>query len=42
VPFSAQAAREADEGRPAMLTRAVPAQVAAYEELARHLRQTLG
>ena len=34
VPFSPAAAADADQGRPVMLTRAVPAQVAAYELLA--------
>jgi ATP-binding protein involved in chromosome partitioning len=34
VPFSPVAAADADQGRPVMLTRAVPEQVAAYELLA--------
>ncbi|MBO0838924.1 MAG: P-loop NTPase, partial [Actinobacteria bacterium] len=34
LPFSPQAAADADEGRPIMLTRAVPQQVAAFESLA--------
>ena len=34
IPFSPQAAADADEGRPVLLTGAVPAQVAAYEVLA--------
>jgi len=34
VPFSPAAAADADEGRPVMLTRAVPAQVEAFELLA--------
>ncbi|MGH3305328.1 MAG: P-loop NTPase [Streptosporangiaceae bacterium] len=34
VPFSPAAAADADQGRPVMLTRAVPAQVAAFELLA--------
>jgi ATP-binding protein involved in chromosome partitioning len=35
VPFSAQAAEDADRGRPVLLTDAVPAQVAAFREVAR-------
>ena len=31
IPFSYQAARDADEGRPVMVTGAVPEQVAAYQ-----------
>ena len=38
VPFSPQAAADADQGRPVMLTGAVPAQVAAYEVLASRVR----
>ena len=34
IPFSYQAARDADEGRPVMLTGAVPEQVAAYQLVA--------
>jgi ATP-binding protein involved in chromosome partitioning len=34
VPFSYQAARDADEGRPVMITGAVPEQVAAYRLVA--------
>jgi hypothetical protein len=34
VPFSHQAARDADEGRPVMVTAAVPEQVAAYQLIA--------
>ena len=34
VPFSYQAARDADEGRPVMVTGAVPEQVAAYQLIA--------
>jgi ATP-binding protein involved in chromosome partitioning len=34
VPFSPAAAADADQGRPVMLTRSVPAQVAAFELLA--------
>ena len=34
VPFSPAAAADADQGRPVMLTRAVPEQVAAFELLA--------
>jgi ATP-binding protein involved in chromosome partitioning len=41
VPFSPQAASDADEGRPVMLTRAVPEQVAAFELLAARVRERL-
>jgi ATP-binding protein involved in chromosome partitioning len=41
VPFSPLAAADADQGRPVMLTRAVPEQVAAYEQLARTVRDHL-
>jgi ATP-binding protein involved in chromosome partitioning len=41
VPFSPQAASDADQGRPVMLTRAVPEQVAAYELLAGLVRDQL-
>jgi ATP-binding protein involved in chromosome partitioning len=41
VPFSYQAAQDADEGRPVMLTGAVPEQVAAYELIAEHLGRRL-
>ena len=41
VPFSAQAARDADRGRPVMITRAVPQQVAAYQLIAREIRTAL-
>jgi ATP-binding protein involved in chromosome partitioning len=34
IPFSYQAARDADEGRPVMITGAVPEQVAAYRLIA--------
>jgi ATP-binding protein involved in chromosome partitioning len=34
IPFSYQAARDADEGRPVMVTGAVPEQVAAYQLIA--------
>jgi ATP-binding protein involved in chromosome partitioning len=34
IPFSAQAAADADEGRPVMVTRSVPEQVSAYESAA--------
>ena len=37
VPFSHQAARDADEGRPVMVTGAVPEQVAAYQLMAEQL-----
>jgi ATP-binding protein involved in chromosome partitioning len=42
LPFSSQAAHDADLGKPVMITRAVPEQVAAYEQLARQLRKTIG
>jgi ATP-binding protein involved in chromosome partitioning len=41
VPFSAGAAREADEGRPVMVTRSVPEQVAAYELVAERVHAAL-
>src|SRR5215469_1642285 len=41
VPFSPQAAADADQGKPAMLTRAVPEQVAAFELLASRVREQL-
>ena len=41
VPFSPQAAADADQGRPVMLTRAVPEQVTAFELLARRVRDRL-
>ena len=41
IPFSYQAARDADEGKPVMITRAVPEQVAAYQLLATKLRERL-
>ena len=34
IPFSYQAARDADQGRPVMITGAVPEQVAAYQDIA--------
>jgi len=37
TPFSAQAARDADQGRPVMITGAVPGQAAAYRALAGEL-----
>jgi len=37
IPFSYQAARDADEGRPVMVTGAVPEQVAAYQLIAEEL-----
>jgi ATP-binding protein involved in chromosome partitioning len=42
VQFSAQAARDADQGLPVMVTGAVPEQVAAYRSLARELDQRIG
>ena len=34
IPFSARGARDADNGMPVVVTRAVPEQVAAYRDLA--------
>jgi ATP-binding protein involved in chromosome partitioning len=42
VPFSPQAAADADQGRPVMVTRAVPEQVTAFTELARVVAARLG
>jgi ATP-binding protein involved in chromosome partitioning len=41
VPFSPLAAADADAGRPVMLTRAVPEQVAAFELLASRVQERL-
>jgi len=41
IPFSAQAAADADQGKPVILTRAVPEQVAAFELLASRVREQL-
>lgn len=41
VPFSPRAASDADQGKPVMLTRAVPEQVAAFELLAARVRDHL-
>jgi ATP-binding protein involved in chromosome partitioning len=41
IPFSHQAALDADEGRPVMTTTAIPEQVAAYQLTARELRRRL-
>jgi len=41
IPFSYQAARDADEGRPVMVTGAVPQQVAAYQLIAERVRERL-
>ena len=41
VPFSPQAAADADQGKPVMLTRAVPEQVSAFELLASRVREQL-
>jgi ATP-binding protein involved in chromosome partitioning len=41
IPFSALAARDADQGRPVMLTRAVSEQVGAYELLAAEVDKRL-
>jgi ATP-binding protein involved in chromosome partitioning len=37
IPFSPKAAADADQGRPVMVTRGVPEQVAAYESAADHV-----
>jgi ATP-binding protein involved in chromosome partitioning len=42
MPFSARAARDADQGLPVMVTGAVPELAAAYEALAGELRQRIG
>jgi ATP-binding protein involved in chromosome partitioning len=39
LPFSSQAAADADRGQPVMLTGAIPEQVTAYSQLARELRK---
>jgi hypothetical protein len=41
IPFSYQAARDADDGRPVMVTGAVPEQVAAYQFVAGQVRERL-
>jgi Mrp family chromosome partitioning ATPase len=41
VPFSAQAARDADQGLPVMVSGAVPAQAAAYRLLAQMLQRLI-
>jgi hypothetical protein len=41
VPFSAAAALDADRGLPVMVTQAVPAQVTAYQLIARQVRAAL-
>jgi ATP-binding protein involved in chromosome partitioning len=41
IPFSAVAAADADEGKPVMISKAVPEQVVAYELLARQVRQAI-
>ena len=41
VPFSAQAAQDADQGKPVMITQAVPEQVTAYQLVARGIRAAL-
>jgi MinD superfamily P-loop ATPase len=41
IPFSHQAARDADEGQPVMLTGAVPEQVAAYSLVAEQVCQRI-
>ncbi|HEY2550261.1 MAG TPA: P-loop NTPase [Streptosporangiaceae bacterium] len=41
VPFSAAAARDADQGLPVMVTGAVPEQVMAYEQLAGELHRRI-
>lgn len=41
LPFSAVAARDADQGRPVLITGAVPEQVAAYTQLASQLHERI-
>jgi hypothetical protein len=41
IPFSHQAARDADEGCPVMLTGAVPEQIAAYQLIAEQVSKRL-
>ena len=41
IPFSYQAARDADDGRPVMVTGAVPEQVTAYQLIAERVRERL-
>ena len=41
IPFSYQAAQDADDGRPVMVTGAIPEQVAAYQLIARQVRERL-
>jgi ATP-binding protein involved in chromosome partitioning len=41
IPFSYQAARDADEGRPVMVTGAVPEQMAGYQLVAEQVRKRL-
>lgn len=41
IPFSPQAAADADQGRPVMLTRSSPEQVAAYETAAAKVQRHL-
>jgi ATP-binding protein involved in chromosome partitioning len=42
VPFSFQAAQDADQGRPVLVTGAVPEQVAAYELIAKSVKDMVG
>jgi hypothetical protein len=42
MPFSARAARDADQGLPVMVTGAVPELAAAYEALAGELQRRIG
>lgn len=41
IPFSPQAAADADQGHPVMVTRSAPEQVAAYETAAAHVQRYL-
>jgi ATP-binding protein involved in chromosome partitioning len=41
IPFSHQAARDADDGQPVMVTGAVPEQVAAYQLVAEQVRKRI-
>lgn len=42
VPFSSLAAQDADRGQPVLVTRAVPEQVAAYEQIAKNVQEMVG
>lgn len=42
IPFSFQAAQDADRGQPVLVTGAVPEQVAAYELIAKNIQEMIG